>query len=70
MEKANMGNRVRVGAPTGPWTSHGMSDTGMGSLRPHSRGPTAVLWERLCHATTGHTTAEELKSSPTTSRSG
>ncbi len=24
-------------------------------LRPHSRGPTAVLWERLRHASTAHT---------------
>ena len=31
-----------------------MSDTGMGSLRPHRRGPTAVLWERLRHASTAH----------------
>ena len=28
---------------------------GKGSLRPHSRGPTAELWERLCYASTAHT---------------
>ena len=41
-----------------------MSDTGMGALPSHRRGPTAVLWERLRHASTAHATAEEPTSFP------
>ena len=32
-----------------------MSHTGMGSLPSHRGGPTAMLWERLRHASTAHT---------------
>ena len=35
--------------------SRAMSHTGMGSLPSHRRGPTAMLWERLRHASTAHT---------------
>ena len=35
--------------------SRGMSHTGMGSLPSDRRGPAAMLWERLRHASTAHT---------------
>ena len=45
----------KTGAPTGTRSSRGMSDTGMGALRPFRRAPTAVLCKRVCHASITHT---------------
>ena len=55
-EKASTyGLTGEAGAPSGTRIAGGMSHTGMGSLPSHRRGPRAVLWERLRHASTAHT---------------